>query len=56
MTVPAFRMGGIYYRHGESGASFQDAASVKLMLRQPGMETRCTKGRAETAQLARCEA
>ncbi|EBO8100912.1 hypothetical protein D3Q88_22180 [Salmonella enterica] len=26
----------IYYRHGESGASFQDAASVNLNLRQDG--------------------
>jgi len=26
----------IYHRHGESGASFQDAASVNLNLRQDG--------------------
>jgi hypothetical protein len=31
----------IYYRHGESGASILDAASVKLNLRQDG----CPKGR-----------
>ena len=26
----------MYFRHGESGASFQDAASVNLYLRQDG--------------------
>jgi hypothetical protein len=35
---------GIYYRHGEGGASLKDAASGILMLRQPGMETRCPAG------------
>jgi hypothetical protein len=36
ITVTGFRVGVIYYRHGESGASIQDAASVNLNLRQDG--------------------
>ena len=39
----------------QGGASGTEAASRLLMLRH-GMETRCPKGRAETAQLALCEA
>ncbi|WP_220427589.1 hypothetical protein, partial [Klebsiella pneumoniae] len=36
ITVTGFRVGVIYYRHGESGASIRDAASVNLNLRQDG--------------------
>ena len=39
----------------QGGASGTEAASLPLTLRH-GMETRCPKGRAETAQLALCEA
>ena len=44
ITAPVIKVAGIYFRHGESGASLQDAASVNLNLRQPGMETRCPAG------------
>jgi hypothetical protein len=44
ITVPAIKVAGIYYRHGSGGASLKDAASGILMLRQPGMETRCPAG------------
>ena len=44
ITVPAIKVVGIYYRHGSCGASLKDAASGILMLRQPGMETRCPGG------------
>nr|UVN19794.1 hypothetical protein [Klebsiella michiganensis] len=39
----------------QGGVSGTEAASRLLTLRH-GMETRCPKGRAETAQLALCEA
>ncbi|EKJ6041693.1 hypothetical protein PJP40_004570 [Salmonella enterica] len=43
-------------RRARGGVTGTVAASLPLTLRQPGMETRCPKGRAGTAQLARCEA